>query len=133
MKNLTKNQLFFALLSIVLTTLFFYMLNNCISNQHWKSIYILAFAFGALMFINGMINGYFDAERLQRIDISFRYHLITFMVVNCIHLGCVLIANSFFNFTNVFIATFFWSIGLFFHYLYSRKTIKGYAAEELFD
>ena len=76
MKNLSKQQLSFAIVCVVLTASFLYTLNKFISNQQWESINIIAVIYGALMFVNGLLNGYFDTNRLLRIDLSFRYHLI---------------------------------------------------------
>lgn len=133
MKNLSKQQLSFAIVCVALTASFLYTLNKFISNQQWESINIIAIIYGALMFVNGLLNGYFDTNRLLRIDLSFRYHLITFITVNGVHVIFLLLANTNFTIVNALLSTLFWGIGLFVHYLYAKKTIKGYTAEELFE
>lgn len=133
MKKLSKHQLVFAIISVVLTFTFLHLLNNFIANQEWKSINVIALFFGGLMFLNGLLNGYFDTDSMQRIDLSFRYHLITFITFNVMHIIYVVMANSNFTFKHALLSTLFWGIGIIVHYLYARKTIKGYTAEELFD
>jgi hypothetical protein len=108
-------------------------MNSFIDLKQWQSVYIIAFTFAVCMFVNGLLNGYFDNERLQRIDINFRYHLITYLVVNGMHFIFLLLPNTHYNLLNAFLSALFWGIGLFAHHSYSKKSIKGYAIEELFE
>jgi len=133
MEKLSKNQLLFAIIAVLLTFTFLHALRHFITNQIWNGIYIIAIGFGILMFLNGLVNGYFDDERKQRIDISFRYHFITFVTVNSVHFLYLLVFETNFTLTNAVWGLIAWSIGLLAHFLYSRKTIKGYTAEELFE
>ncbi len=133
MRKLSKQQLIFAIVSIVLTVVFLYTLNHFIDTKIWKNINIIAIAYGALMFVNGLANGYFDDDRFQRFDLGFRYHIITFLTVNSMHLIFVLLPDSNYTFTNFILSALFWGIGVFGHYQYARKTIKGYTPEELFE
>lgn len=133
MKKPSKHQALFAILSVVLTTVFLLTLNYFIANKEWKNINIIAIAFGILMFVNGLANGYFDNHRMYNYDLGFRYHLITYFAVNVVHIVYVLIASSHFTFKNAALGAIFWGIGLLVHSLYVKKTIKGYTPEELFD
>jgi site-specific recombinase len=67
------------------------------ANHQWKNINIIAMVYGVLMFINGLANGYFDNDRMQKIDLAFRYHLLTFIIVNGIHCIYSIIPDSHFN------------------------------------
>jgi hypothetical protein len=49
------------------------------------------------MFLNGLSNGYFDNDGMQRIDLAFRYHLLTFVIVNGVHCVYSIFPNSHFN------------------------------------
>jgi hypothetical protein len=133
MEKLSKNQLLFTLIAVVLTFTFLYTLSHFITNQIWNGIYIIAIGFGLLMFLNGLINGYFDDERKQRIDISFRYHFITYISINSVHFIYLFFDDTNFKLLDAILGAIAWGIGLLAHFLYSRKTIKGYTAEELFE
>jgi uncharacterized membrane protein len=133
MKNISKNQLIFTVLSIAFTSAFFYLLQNFITSETWNNVIITAFAFGILMFLNGLVNGYFEDERNLRINLSFSYHLITFITFNAVHLIYTFIYELLFLSSNAMFGAFFWSIGLIVHFLYVQKTIKGYTPEELFE
>jgi hypothetical protein len=133
MKKLSKNQILFAVISLVLTALFLHSLNYFIANQQWKNIQIFAVAFGVFMFLNGLINGYFDSKDMQKMELSFSYHLITFISFNAVQFLYLMLYSSRFSFMNTALTTLFWGVGVFVHYLSTKNTIKGYSAEELFD
>ena len=134
MNTLTRPQKFFAVISIILTLLFFYILHLMLDLKAYQSIPYYAIGYGLCMFLNGLGWGYFDRVRNSRMSIGFMYHLITFITVNGVFLLGLVFYPPMQNITiwailNQFV---FWGIGLGFHYYYSKKTIKGMDPDEVF-
>jgi dolichol kinase len=133
MEKLTKYQKRFALYAFGQSVGFFLLLNINIHSQNWSNIKITAIVFAVLMFINGLMNGYKDGRGKVLHNIGFRYHLLTFLLVNVVYLLFVAWPSSVFTFWPDIIGIACWGVGLLMHYLTTRNTIKGYQVDELFE
>lgn len=134
MQTFSKQQVLFTGLTLIWSSLFFNSLTTHLEEQSYRSIPSLAGLYAALMFLSGLACGYFDSIRLTRIDIGYRYHLITFVVVHFVLLVILWIQKPAIDYFRVGLLFQFllWGIGLLLHARRSKKSIKGYSAEELF-
>lgn len=134
MKKLTTNLKYFAIALMVLTLTFSYYLYSFIASEQYTNIIVLATAFGISVFAVGLYFGYNDKEVNTKIDLGFNYHLFTYIIVNGIGIIWLFSVLGFTN-ENIKMAAsqlLFWGIGLFVHYLFSRRSIKGYDRDTIF-
>ena len=133
MLTLSTPQRRFAIITLLLSAVFFYFLQQSVEQENWKQILVLAIAYALFMFTNGLWNGYYDNQRSQRIEIGFRYHLLTYLIVNSVALLFAIIpSTTAITISHALIQILCWGFGLMVHYLVQRKTIKGYSHNELF-
>jgi FtsH-binding integral membrane protein len=133
MLTLSTPQRRFALITMFLSLVFFYFLQQGVEQENWKQILVLVIVYALLMFTNGLWNGYQDNPRTQRIEIGFRYHLLTYLIVNSAALLFAIIpSTTAITVSHALIQILCWGFGLLVHYLVQRKTIKGYSTHELF-
>lgn len=135
MIHLSKPQKFFAFTSIVLTILFAYFLHLLLDIKAYQSIPYYAIGYGVLMFLNGLLWGFFDRVRNSRFAIGFIYHLITYISVNTVFLIAMFFYTpmkkiTIWAYLNQIV---WWGVGLILHYYYSKKTIKGMKPDEIFE
>lgn len=134
MKKLTTNLKYFAIALMVLTLTFSYYLYSFIASEQYTNIIVLATVFGISVFAIGLYFGYNDKEVNTKIDLGFNYHLFTYIIVNGIGILWLFSVLGFTN-ENIKMAAsqlLFWGIGLFVHYLFSRRSIKGYDRDTIF-
>jgi hypothetical protein len=134
MKAITAHQLRFFVFAVFLSALFHLILGYSLSNKLWLAVLICSLGYGMAMFLNGFLNGRKDKLSAVRHDVGFRYHLLTYLAVNAVFLISLGIGNhrQWFG-TGGIIGQFgAWGVGLLIHYLWSRRTIKGYSSDELF-
>ena len=65
-----------------------------------------------------------------RADLGFRYHAITFAVMGPISIAATALAGE--SVWPQLVGLAGWGVGLYLHSLYSRRTLKGLAADEAF-
>lgn len=134
MKTISNNLKYFALFTLILSILFFNYLYSSLEKDVYNNIVLFAILYGASVFISGLIYGFREKVRHTRGDIEFRYHLVTFSIVNSVGITFLIIYMGL-NFKNVLIISsqlFFWGIGLLVHYYFSSRSIKGMDAGEIF-
>lgn len=134
MKTFFKPQAFFICLTLIWSTLIFNRLFLYLENSDYRSVPMISSLYAILMFVSGLICGYFDSIRLLRIDIGFRYHLITFVSVHVAYAAMLVIQNPVIAkvWLGLLVQFLVWGLGLLIHYLRSRSSIKGYQPEDLF-
>jgi hypothetical protein len=134
MKQLSIYQKAFILAAMLFSFCFFYYLHNAIAKDNAKAIMKYAIIYGAVMMLNGIVFGYNDFKLKMRYDIAFRYNLLTYITVNFAYLMYSIfslqISVSFF--VNFLIILVSWGFGVFVHYYFSKKTLKGLDVEEVF-
>ena len=137
MKALTIRLGQFAICALVLTVLFRYALNLCIEANSVIGTTTCSIVYGGLMFLVGWYFGTKDAKENEVHDIGFRYHLVTYIL--CIGIGYS-VHNLGWNAESLramTITAISWGIGLLVHFIFylieQRKTIKGYAKDEIFQ
>lgn len=134
MKTFSLPQIIFSLLGFVSSLIFFQILCQKLEDQEFQSIPLLACIYMIAMFFSGLFCGIFDPLRARRIDLGFRYHLITFMIVHAA-LVCILLVRTpeIDQFQTISSMQFLaWGLGLLIHFRISKGTIKGYSPDELF-
>ena len=137
MKVLTFRLGQFAISALLLTALFRYALNLCIGINSVTGTVSCSIVYFCLMYAIGWYFGKKDDVENEIHDIGFRYHFVTYFL--CIGLGYV----SYYwgwnteSLEALFIAALSWGIGLVIHFIFyvieRRKTIKGYAKDEIFQ
>ncbi len=134
MKPLTKNLKYFSGIAIIFSIVFFYNLYAALQAQSYNKIWVYALLYGILMFCAGLILGYRDPVRESRTDLGFQYHLITFIIVNAIGIPALFFAMglNIETITGAILQSFSWGLGLFVHYYFSSKSLKGMDKEEVF-
>lgn len=135
MKTMTNNLKYFSGLTLIFSAAFFYYLYSALQTKSFDNIWLFAILFGVALFIAGLILGYKDPVRKSRADLSFQYHLMTFIIVNVIGIPWLFISMGLNN--DALLSAAFqcipWGIGLFVHYYFSSRSIKGMNKEEIFD
>jgi low temperature requirement protein LtrA len=133
MEKLTYFQKQFAVLALTKTIAFFILLNIFIPLKEWQYVTLFAISYGVLMFIQGLIHGYKDRKGQVIHDKGFRYHLLTFVIVNGVYLAFIAWPTTVFKLWPDCIGMLAWGIGLLIHYRVTRNNIQGYQPEELFE
>ena len=137
MKALTIRLGQFAICALVLPVLFRYALNLCIEANSVIGTTTCSIVYGGLMFLVGWYFGTKEAKENEVLDIGFSYHLVTYILCIGIGYGVHYLgwnAESLRAMTNTAISC---GIGLLVHFIFyliePRKTIKGYAKDEIFQ
>lgn len=133
--KLTQNLKMFAVLTLIYSAIFFHVLYTNIALAQWGIVSAAGVVFFVMMFLTGLLLGMKDEQAKTRINLSFAYHLVTFIVVNAVHFlwffaDWIPLRTTFFEF-GIGIAA--WGLGLFVHYIFAKKSIKGYDANEVFE
>jgi len=134
MITMTKNLKYFSGLTLIFSAVFFYNLYSALQTQSYSNIWIFAILYGAILFCTGLFLGYKDSVRKSRADLGFQYHLMTFIIVNCIGIPWMFISIGLKTETLLSASIQFipWGIGLFVHYYFSSRSMKGMNKEEVF-
>ncbi len=134
MITMTKNLKYFSGLTLIFSAVFFYNLYSALQTQSYSNIWIFAILYGAILFCTGLFLGYKDSVRKSRADLGFQYHLMTFIIVNGIGIPWMFISIGLKTETLLSASTQFipWGIGLFVHYYFSSRSMKGMNKEEVF-
>lgn len=126
MEALSVNQKIFTLITLILSAAFFYFLYQFIGSERYNYVIAYSSMFGTMMFLLGFVLGFRDKGTIEKSHLSFRYHLITDVIVNVMGIIFLLIFMRF-SLQNVLIilsTLFFWGIGLFIHYYFEIKRWK---------
>lgn len=132
---MTRNLKYFSGLTLIFSIVFFAYLYTALANESYNNIGIYAGIYGIALFTSGLALGYNDSAKNSRLDLGFHYHLNTFIIVNCVGIASLFISMgiSWKTLLNAVLYLFFWGLGLFVHYFFSSKSIKGFDKKEIFD
>ena len=137
MKALTIRLGQFAIGALVLTVLFRYALNLCIGVNSLFGTVSCSIVYGGLMYLLGWYFGKKDAVENEVHDIGFRYHFVTYILCIGIGYGAYYWGWNTETLRAMAITAISWGIGLAIHFVFflieQRKTIKGYAKDEIFQ
>lgn len=137
MKVLTIRLGQFAFSVLALTVLFQCVLNLCLEESWVIGTMVCAIVYGSLMYLLVWYFGKKDVIENGIHDIGFRFHLVTYILCNGIGYGAYYLGWNAASFKAMAFAAMFWGIGLLVHFILflieQKKTIKGYAKEELFQ
>lgn len=137
MKALTIRLGQFAISALFLTVLFRYALNLCIGVNSLFGTVSCSIVYGGLMYLLGWYFGKKDAVENEVHDIGFRYHFITYILCIGIGYGAYYWGWNTETLRAMAITAISWGIGLAIHFVFflleQRKTIKGYAKDEIFQ
>ena len=137
MKALTIRLGEFAISALVLTVLFRYALNLCIEVHSVTGTTLCSIVYACLMYLVGWYFGKKDAVENDFHDIGFRFHMVTYLLCIGIGYGAYYLGWNTENLRAMAITAISWGIGLAIHFVFylieQRKTIKGYAKDEIFQ
>ena len=137
MKALTIRLGQFAISALFLTVLFRYALNLCIGVNSLFETVSCSIVYGGLMYLLGWYFGKKDAVENEVHDIGFRYHFVTYILCIGIGYGAYYWGWNTETLRAMAITAISWGIGLAIHFVFflleQRKTIKGYAKDEIFQ
>ena len=137
MKALTIRLGQFAISALFLTVLFRYALNLCIGVNSLFGTVSCSIVYGGLMYLLGWYFGKMDAVENEVHDIGFRYHFVTYILCIGIGYGAYYWGWNTETLRAMAITAISWGIGLAIHFVFflleQRKTIKGYAKDEIFQ
>lgn len=137
MKALTIRLGQFAIGALFLTVLFRYALNLCIGVNSLFGTVSCSIVYGGLMYLLGWYFGKKDAVENEVHDIGFRYHFVTYILCIGIGYGAYYWGWNTETLRAMAITAISWGIGLAIHFVFflleQRKTIKGYAKDEIFQ
>ena len=137
MKVLTLRLGQFTLVALCLTVVFRYALNLCIGMNSVIGSLLCSVVYFGQMFLTGWYFGSKDVAENEIHDIGFRYHFVTYIL--CIGLGYATYYIGWHceSLKSLTITAISWGIGLFIHFIFflfeQKKTIKGYARDEIFQ
>ena len=137
MKVFTLRFRQFIVVALLLTVIFRYVLNLSIGEESLSMVILCAFIYFCMMFICGWYFGKkYDVEN-GVYDIGFRYHAATYLVCIGISYVSYYVGWNTESLWSVSITALSWGIGLLVHLIVfllgQRRTIKGYAKDEIFD
>jgi hypothetical protein len=126
MTTITKHQKIFGLITAVLTACFCLLLYPGIEMGNYSNVLVLAILFFSAMFLNGMIIGRRDEDGSNPTQLSFKYHFITFFIVNAIAAPWLLLflGANWTNFAIVIGQIASWGVALFFHWFFANYFIN---------
>ena len=137
MKALTIRLGQFAISALFLTVLFRYALNLCIGVNSLFGTVSCSIVYGGLMYLLGWYFGKKDAVENEVHDIGFRYHFVTYILCIGIGYGAYYWGWNTETLRAMAITAISWGIGLAIHFVFflleQRKTIKGYAKDDIFQ
>lgn len=137
MKALTIRLGQFAISALFLTVLFRYALNLCIGVNSLFGTVSCSIVYGGLMYLLGWYFGKKDAVENEVHDIGFRYHFVSYILCIGIGYGAYYWGWNTETLRAMAITAISWGIGLAIHFVFflleQRKTIKGYAKDEIFQ
>lgn len=137
MKALTIRLGQFAISALVLTLLFRYALSLCIGLNNIVGTISCSIVYACLMFLIGWYFGKKDAIENDVHDIGFRFHIVTYLLCIGIGYATYYIGWNTENLRSMAVTAISWGIGLAIHFVFflieQRKTIKGYAKDEIFQ
>ncbi|MBR3757600.1 MAG: hypothetical protein IKK62_04130 [Bacteroidaceae bacterium] len=137
MKALTIRLGQFAICALVLTVLFRYALNLCIDANSTIGTTTSSIVYGGFMFLIGWYFGKKDANENEIHDIGFRFHLVTYILCIGIGYGVYHLGWNAESLRAMTITAISWGIGLTIHFIFylieQKRTIKGYAREDIFQ
>ena len=125
----------FALITVVLSVAFYFMLDYLIAEDYGIMIIVLSVLYGGAMFTNGLLNGMKD---IYEGHYGFNYNLVTYLLGCTIPLlmGAIgLISEKFVDLSlKMFI---YWGLGVAIHgvayiFLSRNRAIKGFDKGEIF-
>lgn len=127
----------FAVCGLVLTVLFRYALNLYIKTGNMFTPWLCAIIYFILMYVAGWHFGKKDAMENEIHDLGFRQHLTTYLLCTGVAYATHQLGWDVGSHIRIAMTVLFWGIGLFVHFILflmaQRKTIKGYAREEIFQ
>lgn len=117
-KSINKPILKFALSTVLLSSVFFTLLQLSINSQNHKAALLLAIIFALAMFFNGSFWGKKEIASKSHVMTGFYYHFVTFSVVNFVEYLWIhfFAANNMSWFKTALLG---WSIGLISHFISS--------------
>ena len=137
MKALTIRLGQFAISALLLTVLFRYALNLCVGVNSLLGTVSCSIVYGGLIYLLGWYFGKKDAVENEIHDIGFRYHIVTYILCISIGYGSYYLGWNTESLRAMAITAISWGIGLTIHFIFflleQRKTIKGYAKDEIFQ
>ncbi len=137
MKALTIRLGGFAISALVLTVLFRYALNLCIEVHSATGTTLCSIVYACIMYLVGWHFGKKDAVENDFHDIGFRFHLVTYLLCISVGYGTYYLGWHTESLRAMAITAISWGIGLAIHFVFylieQRKTIKGYAKDEIFQ
>ncbi|MBR4403193.1 MAG: hypothetical protein IKT29_06655 [Flavobacteriales bacterium] len=137
MKVFTLRFRQFIVVALLLTVIFRYVLNLSIGEESLSMVILCAFIYFCMMFICGWYFGKKDATENGFYDIGFRYHAATYVICVGISYVAYYVGLNTESLWPMTITALSWGIGLLVHLILflieQRKTIKGYAKDEIFD
>lgn len=137
MKMFTLRLGQFSIGALLATVLFRYMLNLCIGMKSWTVSILCSVIYFCCMFLCGRYFGKKDATDNGIHDIGFRFHAVTYIL--CIGTGYAAshIGWNTESLRSMTITAISWGGVLLAHFILflieQKRTIKGYAKDEIFD
>lgn len=139
MKTTTKNLIIYALILMVLTILFRYVMSLALANEIFYMPWPIGIVYGTIIFIIAWNFGKRIRLDLPILDLGFRMHFVTYLVCNIIGEAWFIFGfhSRFEHIRVIHITALAWGVGLLFHYIsfrFARKdSIKGLKKSEIFD
>ena len=123
MQALSTNQKIFSLITLLLSATFFYLLYQFIRSEQYNYVIACSAMFGSMMFLSGFVFRFRDKGISEKLHLSFRYHLIAYLIVNAMGTMFLLIfmGFSFQSVLTILSTLFFWGLGLAAHHYFRKK------------
>lgn len=137
MKTLTFKLGQFAICVLLLTILFRYVLNLCIEINSIIGTVLCSVIYFCLMYFLGWYFGKKEAVENGFHDIGFRFHFVTYIVCIGFGFGVYYLGWNTETIKSMVITVISWGVGLVIHFIFflfeQKRTIKGYAKDEIFQ
>lgn len=127
----------FAICALFATILFRYILSLCIGMNSWTMSILCSIVYFCSMFLCGWLFGKKDSVDNGIHDIGFRFHAVTYILCISMSYLAYLFDWNTENLGSILITAITWGLVLLVHLILfiieQKKTIKGYAKDDIFE
>lgn len=129
--KLTKNAKIYGAIGLISSLGFFYLLDSFIASKQWSRIWVIAFIYGLIWCISGLVLGKNDSVRDYRGNLGWMYHVVA-TVATALAAGFAVVTLDFLSVTDFLWALLAMLASLALHYFGTRGETKGIDKKEAF-
>lgn len=128
---MTRNTYLYGVIGLVSSLVFFYLLDEAVTEQAWGRIWPLAGMYGLVWAVSGWALSQTDSARKYRGNLGLAYH-VSGTLATFVAASIALVLWDTFSLTDFFLVTFGMGLSLGLHWFFTRNQPKGIESKEAF-